>query len=336
MSNKISLNSNVSLGVVPTHLKFVGGLVPDENGRMPRDEDNKLVVVARMEGIKNRCPMPVDCVQVPYFPGLDDGDVKEMVLGLRDIGLDVHFILMVGGGDPMNPDDEDGVVEVLVNGLNAAKRNNIRHVSSTSVELWMQDVEPKTGAEFVSAVDQNVKVHTRAVNEAGLDDSSVVAWHIEFLRKGEFQTFTDLRKIWAFVQAANVAMGRPFFKALIDAAHCGDSDLSIAENQELIDRIAAEDAFGIFHASAKTTRGCLSTDDGWIAALLSACAKTGKLETVLVEVFHHADEALGELRNLEPGHGVDTTDGRTYDEVVIDGIVDMGRRLNNLVARGLL
>jgi len=90
----------------------------------------------------------------------------------------------------------------------------------------------------------------------------------------------------------------------------------------------------MFHASAKTTRGCLTTDDGWISALLAACAKTGKLETVFVEAFHHEDEALVGLRTADPGHGVDTLDGRSYDQLVVDGLADVGRRLNNFVARG--
>ena len=30
--SKITLKPNIELGVVPTHIKFVGGLVPDENG----------------------------------------------------------------------------------------------------------------------------------------------------------------------------------------------------------------------------------------------------------------------------------------------------------------
>ncbi|MDP4638630.1 MAG: hypothetical protein NWS30_02025 [Verrucomicrobiales bacterium] len=93
---------------------------------------------------------------------------------------------------------------------------------------------------------------------------------------------------------------------------------------------------GMFHASSKTTRGCLSTDDGWIGALLAAAAKTGKLEYVFVELFHHEDPALEGLRQLDPGHGIDTRDGRTYSEAVIDGVVSVARRLNNLVARGML
>ena len=123
---------------------------------------------------------------------------------------------------------------------------------------------------------------------------------------------------------------------MVDAAHCGDSTLSIPENEALIAEIAAADEMGMFHASSKTTRGCLSTDDGWIGALLAAAAKTGKLEYVFVELFHHEDPALEGLRQLDPGHGIDTRDGRTYSEAVIDGVVSVARRLNNLVARGML
>jgi|688.fasta_scaffold1153151_1 hypothetical protein len=39
---------------------------------------------------------------------------------------------------------------------------------------------------------------------------------------------------------------------------------------------------------------------------------------------------------FNPGHGIDTTDGRTYTQVIVDGLVDVGHRLNNLKARGIL
>jgi hypothetical protein len=70
--------------------------------------------------------------------------------------------------------------------------------------------------------------------------------------------------------------------------------------------------------------------------LLASAAKTGQLKHAFVELFHHEDVALETLRDAVDGHGVDTTDGRSYSEVVIDGLVDVGRRLNNLKARGLL
>ncbi|MDG1873118.1 MAG: hypothetical protein P8J27_04350 [Mariniblastus sp.] len=333
----IELKSKVKIGVVPTHLKFVGGLVPDEDGKLPRNEEGKLVVAANMEHLVANTQANISCVQVPYFPGLNANDVSEMVDSFKHNGLEVHFIMMVGGADPMEISDEDAVVAMLVGALNAAKEHGVEHVSSTSVEAWMQpDAQPKVGAEFEAAISQNVKVHTRAAQEADVENSCIKAWHIEFLRGGEFQTFTSIEKIWKFVSAANEEMGRPFFKVMVDAAHCGDSELSIPENEAMVAEIAEAGALGIFHASAKTTRGCLSTDDGWIGALLTACANTGHLEFAFVELFHHEDPALEALRALDPRHGVDTTDGRTYDEAVLDGVTDVARRLNNLVTRGVL
>ena len=51
------------------------------------------------------------------------------------------------------------------------------------------------------------------------------------------------------------------------------------------------------------------------------------------DFFRTLQEAL---RKLDSGHGIDTTDGRTYSEAVADGLEDTARRLNNLVTRGHL
>lgn len=337
MSESITLKTKVELGVVPTHIKFVGGLVPDEEGRLPRGDDGKLLVVSEMAKLTAASPVKIQSAQVTAFPGVDEGDMDDLFNGLRALDLEVHIIMMVGGADPMNPADEDKVVAMLVSGIEVAKKYGITQIASTSIEEWMQPgATPKTGADFEAAVAQNVRVHCRAVRESGALDSCVKHWHIEFLRGGEFQTFTDVAKCWEFVKAANADLGRKFFKIMVDAAHCGDSTLSIPENEALIARIAESDEMGMFHASAKTTRGCLSTDDGWIGALLAAAARTGKLEYVFVELFHHEDPALEGLRKLDPGHGLDTTDGRTYSEAVLDGVEWVARRLNNLVLRGML
>ena len=53
-------------------------------------------------------------------------------------------------------------------------------------------------------------------------------------------------------------------------------------------------------------------------------------------MFHHEDDALQPLRDLEPGFGVDTRDGRTYTETMADGLADIAHRLNNFLARGIL
>jgi len=333
---KIPLRPNIRLGVVPTHLRFVGCVVPDANGRYPRNAAGEILLVAGMRELCEISPVKLGCVQVSFFPGTDPTEIDELVAGLKALGLEVDFILMVGGVNPMNPDDEDAVVAQLLPNLKAAIAHGARNVSSTSIEEWMSTEPRRDGAAFEAAIAQNVKVHLRAYQEAGLAGSCVENWHIEFLRPGEFKTFTNLARGWAFVSAANKALGRKFFKQLVDAAHCGDSDLSIADNAALIARIAAAGELGIFHASAKTTRGCLSTDDGWIGALLTAVAQTGELRQVFVELFDHADPALEALRNLDPGHGIDTRDGRSYTQVAADGLADVARRLNNLAARGIL
>jgi hypothetical protein len=337
MSAKIALKSKVQLGIVPTHLRFVGCLLPDENGRYPRNDDGDIIVVA---GVKELCeisPVKFTHVQVSFFPGTAREEIDAVVHGLKSLQLEVDFVLMVGGVNPMNPADEDAVVAQLLPNIEAAIAHGARSVSSTSIEEWMSTNETRReGADFEAAIAQNVKLHLRAMREAGIEGSCVESWHIEFLRPGEFKTFTSLERAWAFVSAANKALGRSFFKLLVDASHCGDSGLTIAENEALIARIAAAGELGIFHASAKTTRGCLSSDDGWIGAILTAAAKTGELRQVFVEIFDHADPALEALRNVEPGHGVDTRDGRTYTEVMADGLADVAHRLNNLAARGII
>jgi hypothetical protein len=329
----MKLIPNIALGVVPTHIKFVGGLLPDANGKFPREADGRLISVAEMDRICQQSPVKPSCVQISVFPGADATETGEMIRGLQALGLDVHLIMMVGGANPMNPADEDTVVAQLKESIKAALDFGAVSVSSTSVEEWMNG---PADMDFAAAIAQNVKVHLRAAKESGLLDSAITSWHIEFLRPIEFKTFTNLHKAWQFVKAANEALGKNFFKLLVDAAHCGDSGLTIPEHEALIAEIAAAGHFGLYHASAKTTRGCLSTDDGWIAATMAAAAKTGALNTVFVEMFHHEDEALASLRAAVPGHGVNTLDGRTYTQIVIDGLVDVTRRLNNLHARGML
>jgi hypothetical protein len=68
---------------------------------------------------------------------------------------------------------------------------------------------------------------------------------------------------------------------------------------------------------------------------MAACAKTGKLEYVFSEMFHHEDVALEPLRAAVEGHGVDTTDGRTYDQMLAESLEQLAHRLNNYVKRGL-
>ena len=330
MEKSIKLRADIELGVCPTHVKFVGGLVPGDDSKLPRNEDGAL------RALKERSPVEIHSVQISQFNGTDADDLTDLYSGLKDLGLTVYIILMVGGADPMNPADEDAVVAQLVEGIETAKKFGATQVGSTSFEEWLSGKPRKEGADFEAAVEQVINVHQRVYEEADIANSDIEMWHLEFLRGTEFETFTDCGRAWKVAKGLNDRVGKKFFRLLIDAAHCGDGPLSLDENAKLIAEIAASGEMGMFHASAKTTRGCLSTDDGWIGALLTECAKTGKLEQVIVELFHHEDEALVPMREAIAGHGDDTLDGRSYTETVVDGLESVARRINNLVARGVL
>jgi biotin-(acetyl-CoA carboxylase) ligase len=102
--------------------------------------------------------------------------------------------MMVGGVNPMNPEDEDEAVTQLLHNINAAKRNNTTEINSTSIEPWMEGTPPADENDFQERVLQNIKLHLRAFEEADLANSCVKNWNIEFLRPGEFATFTSLKK----------------------------------------------------------------------------------------------------------------------------------------------
>lgn len=336
MERSILLKPGVALGVVPTHLRFVGGLVPDADGILPRRPDGEMALVAGVRELWDVSPVAFDGVQISLFPGTRPDELDALVAAIKGLGIGVDFVLMVGGVNPMDPADEDAVVAQLLPNLQAAVRHGARHVSSTSIEEWMSAEPRREGTDYEAAIAQNAKVHARAYREAGIEGSTVQSWHIEFLRPGEFKTFTTLERGWECVHGINRELGKPFFKILVDAAHCADSGVPLAQNLALLPEIARAGELGIFHASARTTRGCLSTDDGWVGAMLAGMAATGALEHVYVEAFDHEDPALEALRKLDPGHGVDTTDGRSYTGLVADSLADVARRLNNLAARGVL
>jgi len=328
--------SGIKLGILGTHLGFLDALVPDDHGRLPRNADGEFVVAAGARDLIELSPVKVDLIQISAFGTTLPEETDALIATLRGLGLDPQLVMMVGGVNPMDPADEDEALAQLLVNLDAAIRNNISQVNSTSLETWLEGAPPTSEAEFQTRIAQNIQLHYRAYQEAQLADSCIKNWNIEFLRPGEFQNFTSLAKVRPIISGLNLKVGHPFFKALIDAAHCGDSGLSIPENEAIITSMGEANEIGPFHCSVPTTRGCLSADDGWIGSLLSANARTGQLTSAFVELFRHDDPALEPLRKLDPGHGIDTTQGRSYTQVMVDGLIDTTRRLNNLKNRGLL
>ena len=332
----ISNKSGVELGILGTHLGFLEALVPDDEGHLPRDASGELVVFAGARDICELSPVKVDAIQISAFGTTIPEDMDELLTKVRSIGLEPQLVMMVGGANPYEPADEDASLAQLQVNIDAALRNNVKQINSTSIEEWMSGTEPTSAEEFQARVAQNIKLHARAYRESGLAGSCVENWNIEFLRPGEFANFTSLEKLMPIMKGLLAEIGSPFFRVLVDAAHCGDSDLNIAQNETLIAELADARMLGPFHCSVPTTRGCLTSDDGWIPALLAASAKSGKLESAFVELFTHDDPALQGLRDLDPGHGVDTTDGRSYTQVMVDGLIETAHRLNNFKARGIL
>ncbi len=332
----IQNTSGIKIGILGTHLGFLEALVPDDNGRLPRNSKGEFVVVAGARELIELSPVKVDLIQISAFGTTLPEETDALITSLRQLDLEPQLVMMVGGVNPMDPaDEEEALAQLLVN-LHAAIRNKVTQVNSTSIETWLEGTPPTNEAEFQARVAQNIKLHLRAYHEGKLAESCIENWNIEFLRPGEFNNFTSLAKLRPILTGLNTELGQPFFKALIDAAHCGDSGLSIPENEELIAAIGKADEIGPFHCSVPTTRGCLSSDDGWVGALLTANARTGKLPSAFVELFRHDDPALEPLRKLDSGHGIDTTLGRSYTQVMVDGLIDTVRRLNNLKNRGIL
>ena len=231
MAIQIKNKSKVEIGVVPTHLMFVGALAPDEAGKLPRTNSGDLKIVSGMRLLCRTSPVKLNNVQVTLFPGTDSKDLDDMFKGLRALKLQVHLIMMVGGANPLNPKDEDAVVDMLNSGLAVAKKYKVKHVSSTSFEEWLSGKKLK-GKAFDNAVKQVINVHARCYKESGLEKSSVVAWHLEFLRGVEFQNFTNAAKAAKVVIGINKKIKKKFFKVMIDAAHCGDSDLQFPKTKK--------------------------------------------------------------------------------------------------------
>lgn len=332
----ITNHSGIELGILGTHLGFLDALVPDEEGHLPRDESGELVVFAGARDICELSPVKVNSIQISAFGTTIPEDTDELITKLKGLGLEPQLVMMVGGVNPYDPADEDAALAQLQVNIGAAIRNGIKQINSTSIEEWMSGEDSKSEEEFNARVSQNIKLHARAYRESGLADSCVENWNIEFLRPGEFANFTSLAKFIPIIEGLRKEIGNSFFRALIDAAHCGDSNTTIQENEALIKQLADNDQLGPYHCSVPTTRGCLTSDDGWVPILLAASARTGKLESAFVEIFRHDDPALEPLRTLDPGHGVDTTGGQTYTQLMVDGLIETARRLNNYKARGVL
>ena len=96
LSWKSKNKSKVKIGVVPTHLMFVGALAPDESGKLPCTRSGDLKIVSGMLLLVAPSPVKLNTVQVTLFPGTNAKDLQDMFKGLKSLKLEVHLIMMVG------------------------------------------------------------------------------------------------------------------------------------------------------------------------------------------------------------------------------------------------
>ena len=86
MDKRIKLRADIEIGVCPTHVKFVGGLVPADDGKLPRDENGELFAVAEMRRLIERSPVKIDSVQISQFNGTAADDLAEIYERLQGLG----------------------------------------------------------------------------------------------------------------------------------------------------------------------------------------------------------------------------------------------------------
>ena len=160
----IEPRSQVRLGVTATHLRFVGGLVPDDDGHLPRESDGKPVIQAGLERLVDNSPAPPTVAQLSIFSGakgVPTDDLMEVFAALRAKGITSEMVLMIGGVNALDPADEDAFVEQGLEYLETAKNLGAETVISTSFEDWMNSIPRKEGADYEAAVEQVNKAHLR-------------------------------------------------------------------------------------------------------------------------------------------------------------------------------
>ena len=83
MGQEITNKSGVELGIVPTHAGFVGGLIPDDEGRLARTDDGQIVILSEVTRLTGITRVKLDSLQLPVIPGTDEGDLDELANGLK-------------------------------------------------------------------------------------------------------------------------------------------------------------------------------------------------------------------------------------------------------------
>ena len=88
---------------------------------MPRHPDGRLKLLAALDALNQDSPLELSVIPTFVFSGTREDDVREMLVGIKEMGLIPEVIIMVNGANPMLPGEEDQFVEIATGILNIAK-----------------------------------------------------------------------------------------------------------------------------------------------------------------------------------------------------------------------
>lgn len=311
------------------------GLYIGEEGKLPRVDGN-LNALEEIRAVVENARVQIDVVQVPYFNGTDVVDANELLTWIKETGAEAQMILMIGT-DPMVPENRTTVINELREWLEIAKNHGVKNIAATGFEAWMSCPERK-GEDFDAAVATLATLYADLYEELKLWESSIENIDMEFLRKGEMNTFTDIEKAAVAVRAINAELSRrwlrdkPFYRVMPDSAHMGDSELSRERNEAAMVDLASTRELGNFHYSTPTYRWDDSASN-WANAHYMSVAVRCQVWQVCWELFNPNDPILKPLKTF--WFGLDTNFGNSR-EATVRTLENMVRQLVNAHVTGQL
>lgn len=325
--------SKVKFGVVMVHRGF------DAHKLTP---SGKFDYVFALDWLIDHSPVKISTVQVPLFPdhlckGKGLGTTKKLFRELRKRVKNVVAVLMLTT-NPLDPANKAVAIETLRNGLIQAGKLGVRTCSATSFEAWLNGtvngLKPLKGKKLTQAIDLLVDIHVQAIKDALADGCKVRYLDMEYLRPGEFTTFTNMNIALRVIHRINEKLQMGFCRLLDDTAHAEDSGLPLGAQDRVRNNAGFYDEHGTCHASEPTTRGAIGVSSSAVVDGIRSMAMHGELRDLLVEIFDCAGEETAPMRKYIKGYG-----RKTYgniNEAMVEALILVQKTINGLVKEGVL
>ena len=333
---KIKNQSSVKLGVVMVHRGFNAHKM---NG-------NRFDYVVGLDWLIKHSPVEISAVQVPLFPdhlreGKGLAKTKRLFKELRKRVRYVVPVLMLTT-NPLDPKNKSEAIETLRNGLVQSGELGSEVCAATSFEAWLDGtingIKPLKGKKLRKAIDLLVDIHVSAIHAAYQERCGVQRLDMEYLRPGEFITFTNMRIALRVIGEINRKLQCGFICRLLDdTAHAKDSGLSMKDQNKVRGICSCSDNhhIGTCHASEPTTRGALGSGGSAVVQGIRSMYRHGNPRTLMVEIFDCEGEETAPMRQYIKGYGKKTY--RDINVAVVEGLILVQNTLNQLAGeRNLL